>query len=39
VRLKDKARRRLALSERALLSLDRFRGIADDRHRPRPASA
>jgi methylenetetrahydrofolate--tRNA-(uracil-5-)-methyltransferase len=39
VRLKDKARRRLALSERALLSLDRFRDLAEDRHRPRPASA
>jgi methylenetetrahydrofolate--tRNA-(uracil-5-)-methyltransferase len=39
VRLRDKARRRLALSERALSSLDRFRGMAEARHRPRPASA
>jgi methylenetetrahydrofolate--tRNA-(uracil-5-)-methyltransferase len=39
VRLKDKSRRRLALSERALLSLDRFRGVAEADHHPRPASA
>ena len=37
VRLKDKARRRLALSERALASLDRFRGRTESV--PRPALA
>jgi len=37
VRLKDKARRRLALSERALASLDRFRGCTESV--PRPALA
>jgi len=39
VRLKDKARRRLALSERALASLDLFRGRTESRRRPTPASA
>jgi methylenetetrahydrofolate--tRNA-(uracil-5-)-methyltransferase len=38
VRLKDKARRRLALAERALLSLDRFRGaMAGDKAQPASA--